>query len=116
MDRQPIIGVTMGDAAGIGPEIVLTALTSGEVKAQCLVIGDAKHLGALALDRAETSARGDFDAIAIHDLKNLPDDVLVGIDSEITGRAAAENIVAAVELWKEGKIDAICTAPISKKA
>ena len=36
--------------------------------------------------------------------------------SAITGKASAEYIEAAVDLWREKKIDAICTAPISKKA
>ena len=116
MDRTPIIGITMGDAAGIGPEIVLKSLVSGGVNAQCLVIGDAKHLGGLAIGEPGISNRSGIGAMAIHDLKNLPEDAPIGVDSEITGRAAAENIVAAVDLWRQGKIEAICTAPISKKA
>ena len=116
MDREPIIGVTMGDAAGIGPEIVLKALLSGDVKARCLVIGDAKHIGGLALENGGHRAHYDLGSLAIHDLQNLPDEIPIGVDSAITGGAAAENIVAAVDLWKAGKIDAICTAPISKKA
>lgn len=113
MDRERIIGVTMGDAAGIGPEIVLKSLLSGDVNANCIVIGDAKQLGAVPIESAGRSGLG---TIAIHDLKNLPEKIPVGVDSPITGKAAAENIVAAVELWKDGKIDAICTAPISKRA
>jgi 4-hydroxythreonine-4-phosphate dehydrogenase len=111
--NPPRIGITMGDAAGIGPEIVLKSLVSGDVKARCIVIGDAKHLGSAS---AQPSGGSGIGSIAIHDLKNLPENVPIGVDSPITGKAAAENIIAAVELWKEGKIDAICTAPISKKA
>lgn len=111
--RTPVIGITMGDAAGIGPEIVLKSLMSGDVEASCIVIGDAKQLGSVSFKSAGRSGIG---TIAIHDLKNLPEDVPVGVDSAVTGKAAAENIVAAVELWKQRKIDAICTAPISKKA
>jgi 4-hydroxythreonine-4-phosphate dehydrogenase len=116
MEREPIIGITMGDAAGIGPEIVLKSLTSGEVNAHCLVIGDAKHFASVQFQRDSVTSRSGIGALAIHDLTNLPEHPPVGIDSEITGRAAGENIVMAVELWKQGKIDAICTAPISKKA
>lgn len=115
MEREPIIGITMGDAAGIGPEIVLKSLLSGDVTARCVVIGDAKHLRRLAIG-SEKNVSDSVAAITIHDLKNLPVGPPIGIDSEITGRAAAENIFAAVDLWKQGKIDAICTAPISKKA
>jgi len=113
MERARVIGITMGDAAGIGPEIVLKALMSGDVKANCMVIGDAAHLGSTGLVPFD---RGQHRAIAIHDLKNLPEHFDIGVDAALTGRAAAENIVTAVDLWREGKIDAICTAPISKKA
>jgi len=109
MDREPIIGITIGDAAGIGPEIVVKSLTSGDVRPNCLVIGDAAHLEGLSLS-------GNRGQIAIHDLKNLPPHFDLGVDAAVTGKAAAENIVAAVDLWRAGKIDAICTAPISKKA
>jgi 4-hydroxythreonine-4-phosphate dehydrogenase len=115
MDREPIIGVTMGDAAGIGPEIVLKSLLTGDVQARCMVIGDAKHLGSVDFQLHGEHERERM-AFAIHDLRNLPENTPVGVNSEITGRAAAENIVAAADLWREGKIDAICTAPISKKA
>jgi 4-hydroxythreonine-4-phosphate dehydrogenase len=114
MDGEPIIGITMGDAAGIGPEIVLKSLLSCDVNARCIVIGDAKHLG--GLENADLGENGDVRSLAIHDLKNLPDEISIGVDSAITGRVAAENIIAAVGLWKQGKIDAICTAPISKRA
>ena len=111
MDREPIIGITTGDAAGIGPEIVLKALPGGDVTAKCLLIGDARHLA-----KVGAAVGTSISKLAVHDLKNLPSEVPVGVDSEVTGKAAAENIVAAVELWRAGKIDAVCTAPISKRA
>jgi 4-hydroxythreonine-4-phosphate dehydrogenase len=112
MDREPTIGVTIGDAAGIGPEIVLKALASGKVGANCILIGDAHFLANVARSLGSVAV----DSLKVHDLGNLPEVTPVGIDSPITGKAAAENIIAAVDLWKSGKIDAICTAPISKKA
>ena len=44
--RLPTIAITMGDAAGIGPEIIMKALAQPEVRALCnpLVIGDAERL------------------------------------------------------------------------
>lgn len=108
MDRLPTIGITIGDAAGVGPEITLKAIADPQVAEVCrpLLIGDAAHLDRLGVP----------DGIDIHDLKNLPSELETGVDSEVTGKASAENIVAAVGLWREGKVDAICTAPISKKA
>ena len=56
------------------------------------------------------------DSVEVFDLKNLPPEFEIGVDAAVTGKASAEYIEAAVALWRENKIDAICTAPISKKA
>ena len=109
----PVVGVTIGDAAGIGPEIALKALKDVRTACRCLIIGDAVHLRWLASD---LGIEIDPLAVEIFDLRNLPDHFAIGVDAAVTGKAAAENIVAAVTLWREKRIDAICTAPISKKA
>lgn len=118
---RPVIGITMGDAAGIGPEIVLKALSGNEITVarRYVVVGDARFL-------RKTAVRLDIDVnfgeigsgaeIEVFDLKNLPDKFEVGVDRAATGKASAEYIETAVALWKERKIDALCTAPISKKA
>ncbi len=116
----------MGDAAGIGAEITLKALTDETLRQICvpIIIGDQSFLQKTS---DELGLKFDFapDApdvlaneyqTAIHDLKNLPEEIVTGEDSATTGKAAAEYIEAAVELWREKKIDAITTAPISKKA
>ncbi len=115
MPERPIIGITMGDAAGIGPEIVLKALLDKKLRDSCrwVIIGDAVFLRKIAEDLAFSS---DADEAEIFDLKNLPAEFTIGVDEAVTGKASAEYIKAAVSLWREGKIDAICTAPISKKA
>ena len=112
---RPTIGVTVGDAAGIGPEITLKAIADETLRSLCelLLIGDAVNLRRTADGLGLSSL---LDGVKIHDLNNLPGNFEIGVDAEITGRASAENIVAAVDLWRAGKIDAICTAPISKKA
>ncbi len=125
ISERPVIGITMGDAAGIGSEIVLKALSDEKVIAanRCIVIGDAAHLRKLAKFRKLPleirdvgSDEGASDSVEIVDLANLPSDFEIGSDQGVTGKASAENIEAAVRLWRDGKIDAICTAPISKKA
>ena len=105
----------MGDAAGIGPEIVLKALADEKLResCRCLIIGDANILRKTAA-RLQINSRSD--EAEIFDLKNLPEDFEIGVDAAVTGKASAEYIETAVALWREGKIDAICTAPISKKA
>ncbi|MBK8467466.1 MAG: 4-hydroxythreonine-4-phosphate dehydrogenase PdxA [Chloracidobacterium sp.] len=119
--ERPIIGITMGDAAGIGPEIVLRALSDDELRTvcQCVIIGDAvvlhKTADALKLD-IEFAEIGSGKDVEVFDLKNLPDKFEYGVDGAATGKASAEYIETAVHLWQEKKINAICTAPISKKS
>ncbi len=120
----PVVGITMGDAAGIGPEIVLKALAGfGRLSTSSnVIIGDLAHLRELSsqfgLDIALSSFAdgGKTPGVPVFDLKNLPSAFPLGVDSAVTGKASAENIEAAVGLWREKRIDAICTAPISKKA
>lgn len=113
-DKRPIVGITMGDAAGIGPEIVLKSLADEGLReaCRCLIIGD----GVVLQKSAAALGFGEIDAAEIFDLENLPEEIQIGVDAAVTGKASAEYIETAVSLWREGKIDAICTAPISKKA
>jgi len=115
MARRPAIGITMGDAAGIGPEVVLKSLadTSLTQNSAITIIGDAAHLRRVADIFGLSEV---LDRVNVTDLANLPADIEMGVDAAVTGRASAENIVRAVEMWRAGEIDAIATAPISKKA
>ncbi|NJM53490.1 MAG: hypothetical protein HC846_08955 [Blastocatellia bacterium] len=125
--RPPRIGITIGDAAGIGPEITLKALLDKSVREVCLpiVIGDARFLERLA-DKFDLKINfetiepdkefsSDSDKILCYDLANLNQKIIAGEESGTTGKASAENIETAVKLCLEKKIDAIATAPISKK-
>jgi 4-phospho-D-threonate 3-dehydrogenase / 4-phospho-D-erythronate 3-dehydrogenase len=128
LETLPKIGITMGDAAGIGPEIVLRAIRDENVRRICLpvIIGDAGFLRKTAvqmdldIDFVEfendlTPSAGNNSAI-IYNLANLTDDFPVGVESAVAGKASAEYIEAAVALWRDGRIDAVTTAPINKKS
>jgi len=108
----PRIGITVGDVAGIGPEIVLKSLSDNNNLQVCKPV--------VICDRENLRSYQDFERLSSEvefvDLANLTAKVRVGEESVETGRASGEFIVKAVELWREGKIDAIATAPISKKA
>jgi 4-hydroxythreonine-4-phosphate dehydrogenase len=126
--RRPRIGITMGDPAGIGPEVVLKAVAEPEVLGACVpvIVGDAQFLAhtARTLDLRcgyEIVRRGEtfpevLDAPLIYHLDNITGTVAPGIESGVAGRAAAEYIEAAVELCGAGSLDAIATAPINKRA
>ncbi|RCX13038.1 4-hydroxythreonine-4-phosphate dehydrogenase [Fontibacillus phaseoli] len=126
---KPIIAITMGDAAGIGPEVVVKALSHPDVYELCqpIVIGDAETLkrAAAVSGRGEIEIRpvagvaealfqqGIIDCI---DLNLLPDPVPFGQLSAAAGNAAYHYIAKAVELAKAGEVRAICTAPLNKEA
>jgi 4-hydroxythreonine-4-phosphate dehydrogenase len=126
--RKPIIGITMGDAAGIGPEIIMKALADPAVYEQCrpVVIGDAKilerangivgtNLTVQVIDDVATAAY-DHGTVNCLDLDLLPADLPFGRISAQAGDAAFRFLEKAIELAKAGKIDAICTAPLNKEA
>ena len=125
---MPRIGITMGDPAGIGPEVVLKAVAEEEIRRICvpLIIGDAQLLAHTA---RTLDLQCGYDIIrkgeplpeflaepAIFHLDNISGFIEPGIESGAAGRAAAGYIEAAVELCAAGSIDAIATAPINKRA
>jgi 4-hydroxythreonine-4-phosphate dehydrogenase len=130
MIMRPTIAMTMGDAAGIGPEIIMKSLAHADLYDLCkpLVIGDALRLQkagriigkelvvrSLTTDQIEDALyiAGTVDCI---DLKLIPDDLPWGKLSAIAGDAAFRYMEIAAMLALSGKIQAICTAPLNKEA
>jgi 4-hydroxythreonine-4-phosphate dehydrogenase len=124
----PTIAITMGDAAGVGPEIVMKALGVPAVRALCnpLVIGDAARLrraGEFVGSTLEVKSLGHTrearfspDQVECIDLKLIPADLPFGSTSAIAGEAAYRYIERAVRIVEQGGAQAICTAPLSKEA
>jgi 4-hydroxythreonine-4-phosphate dehydrogenase len=125
---RPTIAITMGDASGIGPEIIMKALARPDVQEICrpLVVGDAERLrlaGSVvgssltvnSLERPDQAryAPGEVECI---DLKLIPQDHPFGRVSPVSGEGAFRYIERAVRLVEAGQADAICTAPLSKEA
>jgi 4-hydroxythreonine-4-phosphate dehydrogenase len=119
----------MGDAAGIGPEIIAKALLSKQTYSICrpLVVGEGATMQqaiklanrplALHPVKAAAEAEGRFGTIDLLDLHNLdPEDVAVGQICVACGRAAMEYIIEAARLALEGEVKALVTAPINKEA
>ena len=125
---RPIIGITMGDAAGIGPEIIMKACAVDEVHEMCrpIVIGDARRLrkaGGIVGSRLQvhpvadvSEARFERSALECVDVPVIPDDLPFGKLSATAGDGAYRFIERAVKLATAGKIHAICTAPLNKEA
>ncbi len=125
---RPIIGITMGDAAGVGPEIIMKAMAVPEVyeMSRPLVIGDARRLrkagqivgSKLSVRPIQKPEEAAFrpGEVEVMDLPIIPEDLPFGKLSATAGDAAFNFIQRAVELAMAGRIDAICTAPLNKEA
>jgi 4-phospho-D-threonate 3-dehydrogenase / 4-phospho-D-erythronate 3-dehydrogenase len=125
---KPIIGITMGDGAGVGPEIIMKALADKDIYTSCapFVIGDAKLLeragkivdSTLRVRTIQSPAEAAFEygMVDCVDLNLLPEDLPFGHVSAEAGNAAFRYLERAIQLANEGQIDAICTAPLNKEA
>ena len=119
---RPIIAITMGNAAGVGPEIIMKALSHVTIyeRSRPLVIGDAARLrqagqiSGVPLDVrvVEQPSEGAFrhGAVDCIDLALVPQDLPWGRLSAVAGHAAFQYIERAVALAVKGKVDAICTS------
>ncbi|QAS53519.1 4-hydroxythreonine-4-phosphate dehydrogenase PdxA [Halobacillus litoralis] len=130
MSNKPIIGITMGDAAGVGPEIIIKSLENKELKEQSIpvVIGDLKILQRVAellnssitfkkvTQNDEFPEMDDPNMVYCVDLDLLPADLKYGQVSSEAGHGSFEFLRTAIELANEKKINAICTAPLNKEA
>ncbi|MCX2712912.1 4-hydroxythreonine-4-phosphate dehydrogenase PdxA [Mycolicibacterium sp. J2] len=128
MTGLPVVAVTMGDGAGIGPEVIVPALLDPATQARCnpVVIGDAKRLAQAAALLGSTADIATVATVAdahqatgrinVIDLDLLPDDLAWGQLSAAAGHAAYEYIRVASELAVRGDVQAICTAPLNKEA
>ena len=132
-ENSPRIGLTMGDAAGIGPEIVVKALTHESIYALCqpIVIGSPAILQDACLRFTASSKpplklniiRTPKEAIARHgtidvlDVSSIsPQDISVGTIDMRAGAAAVKAIETGTHLAMHDELDAITTAPICKAA
>jgi 4-hydroxythreonine-4-phosphate dehydrogenase len=126
---RPIIAVTMGDAAGIGPEVIAKALAFEEVYDICrpLVIGESSIMQeAIKLTgkpltlhpiREVDKIKSEYNTIDLLDMHNIDrSEFTLGRISPACGRAAMEYILKAVELARKDEVKALVTAPINKEA
>ena len=127
-DTRPIIAITMGDASGVGPEVIMRALARADVHAMCraFVVGDATRLReageavhtTLTVDAIKTPAEAHYAAGTVDciDLGLIPPGHPFGKLSPVSGEGAYRYIERATQLVEAGEADAICTAPLSKEA
>jgi 4-phospho-D-threonate 3-dehydrogenase / 4-phospho-D-erythronate 3-dehydrogenase len=144
-DERPLVGITMGDPTGVGPEIVVGALATGELQRECqpLVIGRAAVLA-----QAATLMRCTVDILAVDTIEQAleklatqsdgppsilclqtgSDDVEPMVFEQMVapklaqridargGQAAYDYLVRATEMCLAGELDAMVTCPLHKTA
>lgn len=129
MTQRPILAVTMGDPAGIGPEIAVRALLDPEVRgvSRAFVIGDARVLdqalricGLKArlnrIDGPEALADADGVIDVLHQESCDPAVLKLGQIQPLGGEAAFASIRASIDLAMAGRIAGVATTPINKES
>ncbi|WP_229311631.1 4-hydroxythreonine-4-phosphate dehydrogenase PdxA [Larkinella rosea] len=129
MNYKPIVGITMGDPASIGPEIAVKALLNPAIYELCnpILVGDAgvfadisKRLKLDAVFNVVTSvpdAQFQLGTIDVYDLANVDLATLkFGEISAMAGEAAFASVKTVIDLALADEIDATVTGPINKKS
>lgn len=131
MNKKPIVGITMGDPAGNGPEITVKALADAGLYDRCrpIVVGDAKMIEQAArfvgcpqirIRRCEKVSEALFTAgtIDVLHLELIPDPKTfpIGQVSVEGGNAAFQCVRKVIRLALDGEVDATCTNALNKEA
>ena len=130
IDNNHLIAVTMGDPAGIGPEVCIKAMLEVQVPEDCilLLLGNIRS-AQNAMDLLLEGSKKIFPVKDIRDISSNPDlinvfevnrlqkdDFKIGEVSYEAGKASVEYVLEAGQLAIDGQISAIVTAPINKEA
>lgn len=130
-NKKPIVGITMGDPAGNGPEITVKALCHYDLYDRCrpIVVGDTKIMEQAKVFVGRTDIQinvckdvsdakfvpGTIDVLHLPLIKDI-DKFEVGKVSIEGGNAAFQCVKKVIELAMDGKIDATCTNALNKEA
>ncbi|HRJ70014.1 MAG TPA: 4-hydroxythreonine-4-phosphate dehydrogenase PdxA [Beijerinckiaceae bacterium] len=123
LDKQSLIAITMGDAAGVGPEIIakffaqrpgVPAFVIGDVGVMTRAATLAPGCPPVRPVASPDDARGAI--LPVLPVSDLPADLAPGRVDAGAGRAAYDAILAAIDLALDGRIRAMVTAPIHKEA
>ncbi|WP_340114654.1 4-hydroxythreonine-4-phosphate dehydrogenase PdxA [Maribellus mangrovi] len=126
---KPILAITMGDPAGIGPEIAVKTFEGSELHKVCrpILVGNAA-----IMEKALTFSEKNLKVRTISDVKEarfetgvmevldigmpLDETIEFGEISAVAGNLAFHSVIIAIELAKNGEVDGTVTNPIHKKA
>lgn len=125
--KKPVVGITMGDVNGIGPQIILKALEEERLYRQCQIVVFGSDSVVQYYKKALTNIKTNFHILQKQDdyklhskLPNLiecadkPIIVNMGISNEFSGSMSLRFINDALFYLNQGKIDLLVTAPVNK--
>lgn len=126
MSQKPILGIILGDAAGVGPEIITKLAGSNFYSDYCrpIIIGDVRVFNRAAkvngldipiqiIENVEEATWEE--GIPVLDQKDLnPDNVPFSIMCKESGQSTMDMLSLGVNLYKENKIDGFCFGPLNK--
>lgn len=127
MNDLPLITITMGDPAGIGPEIILKALLRDDIYQVCrpIILGDidvlrmvSKKIGSLSFHLIATplDPKGRPGLVDVIPVSNLKEDSFIPGQPTINGgKAMVDYILKAVDINRSGQASAMVTCPINKE-
>jgi len=123
--NKPILAITMGDPAGIGPEIAVKAFSNPQVYEQCrpLLVGSTSVIKKalfpnMNINPVQDVKKAQFKpgTIDLLELGIKAGDIVPGKVSAEAGNLAFQSVIKAIELAKNGEVDGTVTNPINKKA
>jgi 4-hydroxythreonine-4-phosphate dehydrogenase len=122
---EPLLAITMGDPAGVGPEIIALALEDEVFARNCLVVGDSERLK-VGARKAGSSTRyrvadnpcraGKDGRIPVLEVCSTDRAIPFGQLNAQSGECAYQYIMKAIDIAMEGAVDAVVTAPINKES
>ena len=125
---KPILGIFLGEAAGIGPEVIARLVANGTVQKYCrpLLIGDSRVLKLgqriagvdFPVSIISDAAAANWDGpVPFLDLKNFdPDGLVMGQVDTASGKATGDSLIESMKLLKAGSIDGFVFGPLNKEA
>jgi 4-hydroxythreonine-4-phosphate dehydrogenase len=135
---KPVIGITMGDAAGVGPELILKTLSDKEVYSRCIpiVIGDYDWLNKLYIELHKKNIIANLNLILIDSITKLKENlnlnypniliyddfklnfenIKIGQVNKECGKASILYLSKVADLIGIGLVDGTCSAPVNKEA
>ena len=109
--KKPTIGITLGDPAGVGPEIIAKSLKSTKIRnlADYVIIGDAVVFKKYFPEKYKNCTFIDLGMLSGKKIK-------MGVSDKYTAKASLEYLKHSVKILKSKKIKALVTGPVSKEA